>query len=402
MKTSRLLALLFALALPNSTFASGFEKSIPWGGKTSGTAGIGAPDLLGSQALFFNPANLAGEEDKSDVSVNVSPTQAKFQGPILTATAQESAETTTLFPFGLTYGRSGSKLGFGVGTYISGGTHSKYTDYVKSPIPGSFEVKTELTIMEAAAGVGYRVTDNLKLGASWRVVRVTGALSTIIPASATTYDQIDLKDLEDTNYLGFKLGGQYKLGENTDLGFTYRSGVTFEAEGTMGGTRHIIPGTVATITDTPVKVGTELPPAWSLSVSNRSCENWRLLGEYTFTEYSRVTNLAVSTSSTSSPIQLQWKDQHNFRVGAEYKRFSWPVRMGYVWTSQVTPHDHAYPTMVPPSHADTFTLGTGHEFGSFAVNVGAEYTKMKGNSSSQAADYAVTEYALHTGATYSF
>jgi hypothetical protein len=76
--------------------------------------------------------------------------------------------------------------------------------------------------------------------------------------------------------------------------------------------------------------------------------------------------------------------------------------MGYVWTSQVTNHGHAKPSLVPPSHADTFTLGTGKEFGAFALNIGGEYTKMKGNDSTNQADYEVTEYALHTGATYSF
>ena len=84
----------------------------------------------------------------------------------------------------------------------------------------------------------------------------------------------------DTNYTGFKLGAQYKLNDKTDLGFTYRSEVDFEAEGNLSGSRHTVGGGVVDFSETSAKVGTLFPAAWNLSVSNRSCDNWRLLGEY--------------------------------------------------------------------------------------------------------------------------
>lgn len=393
-------SLLTAIFAGQTGFASGFEKSIPFGGQTSGVAGIGSSYMQGSQALFFNPAGLAGDKTGSDVSLNVSPTSPSWKAPILSTSTQESSTSKMLTPFGLMYGNTlNDKLGFGVGVYTSGGTYADYTNLKFTTGSTLLEAKTDLTIMEMAAGVGYKVMDGLKIGASWRVATVSGALNVVSPAGGGAGLEKDLKDLKDTNYTGFKLGAQYRAADKTDIGFTYRSEMNFHAKGTIGA--HTSIGTTP-LADTDVKVGTTFPAAWTLGVSHQCLENWKFLAEYVYTEYSKVKNLAVEFKGTSNPFELQWKDQHNLRLGGEYKGFSWPVRFGYIWTSKVTDADHSLPTLTPPGTANTLTLGTGQEFGSFRVDGGLEYTMASGAATGMTADNSVTEYALHLGGAYTF
>src|SRR4051812_13441628 len=112
-----------SLLVSSQLFAAGFEKSISWGGQTSGVAGIGSPYIQGSQALFFNPAGLASDRVGQDVSFNISPTSPTFTGPINNANYVETSQNTIITPFGLIYGNTLTEhLGIGIGAFVSGGS----------------------------------------------------------------------------------------------------------------------------------------------------------------------------------------------------------------------------------------------------------------------------------------
>lgn len=382
--------------IPRVAFTSGFEKSIPFGGKSSGVAGIGAPDIQGSQALFFNPANLATDKESQDVSLNISPTFVQFKAPTIADNNKQESSNITIFPYALMYQRSlNEKLGVGIGTYISGGTEAKFSNVAVTS--GSLEAKTDLIITEYALGAGYKVTEDLKLGLAWRVTTVAGGLNNISMVTGIPFPvESDLRNLKDTNYTGFKFGAEYHVDEKTNVAFTYRSEVDFKAKGVLNSHSAFSGGQ-----DVDATVGTLLPAAWSLSGTCSYVDHWKFLAEYVFIEYSKVTNLAVDSGGVSSPVQLQWNDEHNIRLGAEYAGLQWPIRFGYIWTSQVTNTDHPISTLIPPAPANTVTLGTGQTFDNISVDGGFEYTMLSGTAS-QAAKYEVTLYAFHLGASYNF
>jgi len=115
--------LALCLTFGEATWASGYEKSIVWGGRSAGLAGIATPYMQGSQALYFNPAGLVSDKVGQDVSLNLSPTWSQFKGPINDSSAQSTSDRKMLVPFGAMYGMTvNENLGFGVGVYVSGGS----------------------------------------------------------------------------------------------------------------------------------------------------------------------------------------------------------------------------------------------------------------------------------------
>jgi hypothetical protein len=79
-----IVAIGFTGLMGTSANAAGFEKSIVWGGRSSGVAGIATPYIQGADALYFNPAGLAGDKEGQTLSFNISPTQSSFKGPSTT------------------------------------------------------------------------------------------------------------------------------------------------------------------------------------------------------------------------------------------------------------------------------------------------------------------------------
>ena len=389
---NKIVLALSTLLVGQTAMGSGFEKSIPFGGQTSGVAGIGTPYMQGSQALFFNPAGLVTDKaGQQDVSLNLSPTSAKTKAPVAAATAQDTAKDKMLFPFGIMYGNTLSdNLGIGAGIYVSGGNQVEFTNIGGTAL----NAKTDLTMMEAALGAGYKVNPDLKVGLTWRAVMVSGGLSTVSGGN-----ELKFSNLKDTNFMGFKLGAQYKLSETMNLGFTYRGETNFKAKGKFSA--HNAGGAVV-IPETNAKVGTSLPAAWTLGVTNQFTEEWKLLGELVYTEYSKIKSVATENDTTgSSHLQLDWKDQINVRLAAEYA-MAWPIRFGYIWTSKVTNNDYAYPTLTPPGDAHTLTLGTGQAFGDMRFDAGVEYTMVSGSATGAQLKNELTAYALHLGGAYTF
>lgn len=395
---------VFATSVAATAFAAGFEPSIPFGGQTAGVAGIGTPYVTGSQALYFNPAGLAGDSPAHDVSLNLSPSWGEFKGPAADVTHQEASQKKILVPFGLMYAqRQNENWGWGAGLYVSGGSYANYPslDFSGYGIAEKLELKSDLTLLEFAAGLGYKVMPGLKIGATWRVLMADADLTLV--SSSLRYMQ--MRDLKDTQYNGFKLGAQYKLGSKTEFGLTYRSEVTFKAKGTVSGMDY---GIATPIAKTGVTVGSLFPAALTLGVVQELSESWKILSEFVFTQYSKATNLAVNeTGQTGAPIELKWKDQSEIRLAGQYSGAALPIRFGYIWSSQVTHSDYASPTFTPPGSAQTLTLGSSKTLGlsgeqSLQLSGGLEYLWSQGRGTGAPAKYELHAYGLHFGVQYSF
>ena len=430
------LALLMAATLPgliiDQANAAGFEKNVFWGAREAGVAGIGSPSTTGSKALYFNPAGLAQDEPSHQISLDVSPTWSQFRGPINYQNEEAASTTSLTTPFGLMYGGAvDSQLGWGVGFYASGGNRAVYEDV---PFSGTdaqkANVKTSLTITEVAAGIGYRVTDNLKIGAAWRGVMGNADVAFVSPLSdspsTSTFVNLEVNGLKATNFTGFKLGAQYKFNEKTSLGLTYRSEVTLKGDGTYGG--KLSAGSVFPIDEKSATGEIIFPMAINLGLQHEY-EQWRALAEYVWTQYSRVSEIVFEQAATAnngaiplgSPrLKTNWKDQHSIKLGGEYFGMAWPIRFGYVWTSQVTDAPYARATFTPPGMSHTFTLGTGQDFTvgdrPLRFDTAVDYTFSSGDgegasagqpatatgSTTRAGTYKATSYAIHLGLSYAF
>jgi len=382
---------LFALALAaviglhsGSVFAAGYEKNIMWSGRHGGVGGAAVSFTEGSEALFWNPAGLLGPRGGQEVSLNVSPTFSSFKGSIYANNQNFSSKDTTTFPFGLIYSAAlNEKFAFGIGGYVSGGTRAQYEN-VAFPAPFTLRptIESEIILTELAIGGSYQVMEGLKIGAAWRAGFVNAKLGTAttatLPGVGLSLVGITLDDLEAEEFNGFKLGAQYRPSNVFGLGLSWRSELDFELEG--NGTAQINPAaaptTITTVTSAQkVKAKSKFPMQLTLG-GDYLLEGWstRLMLEYVFTQYSRVKTLDLTGTIGAIPlsdITQNWKDQHQVRFGTEYDAMAWPVRFGYVYTSQVVPDDRARATFSAPGIAHTVTLGTGKSFMEEALRVDA-------------------------------
>ena len=301
-------------------------------------------------------------------------------------------------------------FGFGVGFYTSAGAHANYK-HIDAGSNKDLSENTELGVAEASIGLGYRVNDRLKLGAAYRVSMAKAEFTTVVKhpsplAPPGTLINLGVKDLTATDYQGFKAGAQMKFGEKTLVGVTYRSPVFFEADGSFSGTG---------FDGVKAKAKTVLPEAVTAGVSSELWDHWNIMGEYAWTQYSRVKDIGVDGDlkfTQHVAIQQNWKDQHNVRVAGEFTGYEWPIRFGYGWTSQVTASEWARGTFAPPAALHTLSVGTGQWLGSgLKLDGGFNYTfGGADNNHNDAAGlaylrdgtFSVEEYAVNLELMYAF
>ncbi|RYZ65327.1 MAG: hypothetical protein EOP05_20770 [Proteobacteria bacterium] len=340
------------------------------------------------------------------------------------------------------------KLAFGVGGFISGGSKVTYDAVAFPELNGSPEAKTDLQIGEISAGVAYKVLPTLKVGAAYRYTMARANFAFFnrayspggaIPAG--TYLGVvnaQLKDLKD-EASAFRLGVQWDIAEKTHLGLTYRSSVDFDAKGKVSGrfikNNAVAPISNADINESDATASTTFPQAITLGADHAFGEMWTGYAEVAWTQYSKVKNIPVAMNTTTQPIagpttlpitstQLtqEWKDQWNARLGAQYAGFSWPIRFGYGFTSQVTNDEWARPTFTPPGVSHTITAGSGQAFTlwgqALEFNGAAEYTFVSGDGTGRAAgdnapaagerpniragEHKTSSVAAHLGLAYNF
>lgn len=405
-----------------SAWGSGYEKSIMFGGKSAGLAGIASPYISGSESLYFNPAGLVGGESNQDVTINLSPAFPQFKGPINNDNDISTSERPSLFPYSLTYAHKlNDQWALAIGSYISGGANANYKSVDFPGYPSPMTTRTDLMVHEYALGAGYKINDQWKVGAAWRVVEARAEFDFVRRATVgpftTAIANAQVTNVKDTQYNGYKIGAQWTPSDKTQVGLTYRSEVEFSTDGDVNTTIYR-PGAILARQQYKADIKTVFPQAVLLGVKHVLSDTWNIFGELGWTDYSRVKelNLVGPTAAQSATLEQDWKDQTNVRIAAEYKGTAWPIRFGYGWTSQVTDSSHARASFVPPADAHTVTAGTGYEFSKTArFDCGLEYTWASGSSTNGAAagtggvgndirdgKFSVDEYALHLGATYNF
>lgn len=410
----------------SESYAAGLEKSVMWSGKYAGYAGAAASVVRGSQSIYFNPAGLA---NPSDVSLNFSPTWIRVRGHLASRTTEEETDQGMLPFAGAMASYGAGRFGFGMGAFVVGGEKAIYNTVDLSGDAGSFQAYqpnliTDLEVKEYALGGAMEVMPGLKFGATWRIVKAKGSLSTIKRSTlAAAYSHLYVKDAEDTRYNGFRLGLQYEAPEkNWGAGVAFRSRTTFDAPGSATGTTIIIANqaTVPQTIDAPVRIGLVLPEMIQVAGHYSFAENWKVLAGVDHANYSVNDFIYVTGTSngvTLPNIELHWKDMWNYRLALEYTGISsLALRGGYSMTTQVTNEKDAKATLPPAGTGHLFTVGAGYSvLPSLDLDGAFEYSHNNGEGEMTSPTSTTREllngiktptkarvYAVHTGITYRF
>lgn len=401
--------------------AAGFEKITMWSGKHAGMAGAAVSNVEGAEGLFFNPAALQMTKGLQ-LTLDFSPTFAQYSGPI-TAPGQDLTSTRPLSPFfaALASYQFNEQLGFGVGGYVSGGTKAIYED-VPFPTAPTLAirptVKSDLNVIELAAGVGYQPMSGFRIGGAWRIVMVNASVGTVQPIlGGSRYAALTLDNMDATSYGGFKFGAQYQAPEKSwGLGAMVRTSIEFTAEGTSSGVDDSAVSaadTPAAITGGPVSATNTFPLQIALGgYLNVVPDKFRMIVEYAWTQYDRNQTLTINgtaTSSTGTPFAIasipqSWQNQSNLRVGFEYMGWeNLTLRAGYGYTSQVTPASTARATFSSPGTGNTITAGAGTAFGALDADIAGEYSFASGTVTNEqpiTGEYKTNAFAIHLGLSY--
>jgi long-chain fatty acid transport protein len=292
----------------NQAQAAGFEKTVMWSGRYGGMAGVAVGNTENSEALFFNPAGLAGAKG-FHVTGQFSPTLNQFSGPI--STERPSYSSVGFSPIGaatLSY-QPIDRLTFGLGYAVTGGTNSEFSNVSWTGLNSGFEtlsrVRASLAIHEVSFGAGYGITDELRVGVAYRMTYVSGGLSSTsfvspIPTFGSALVALDLNNLSDWNFAGFRAGIQYQQRDRMwGVGLNVRTPVDFTARGTSSGTAEAaaVVTTPAAITGGDVTVSNQFPLQVSLGgYVSLFDQKLRILPHYDYTNY--VENKVLDINGT--------------------------------------------------------------------------------------------------------
>ena len=178
-------------------------------------------------------------------------------------------------------------------------------------------IKTEVTTYNINPAVSYKITDMFSLGAGVDYqhlkAKFTNAVATGIPGAST--DGISNLDADDDAW-GWNVGMLAQLSPATRIGLSYRSQMKYTLEGTASAA---IPGGPTLLPSTNINTDVTLPDMASLSVAHKLNDQWELLGDVTFTRWSKIDTLTVNSSGGAlDTLVFKFDDSWRVSFGANY------------------------------------------------------------------------------------
>jgi long-subunit fatty acid transport protein len=304
------------------------------------------------------------------------------------------------------------QLAVGIGAYVAGGSKAIYENVDFSGLSAALTnfkptIKADLNLIEYSLGVAYEVLEGLRVGASWRVVSLSGSIGSFNQAGSV-FNNVLFNNISDTNLTGARVGVQYYPRESAwGAGAFFRSEMNFAASSTTSGTAFTPPSTSAAIPATAATLSATLPWQVGLGLHYDFVPKLvRAMLQYEFTEYATDRFLGISTALPGvTNLTLNWRNMNVIRVGGEY-HISDPttLRIGYAITSQVVPATNASPIYSSPGLGHTVVIGAGTYFSrSISFNGALEYSFASGTSESPvtAGTYSSNDFTAHFGLNYS-
>ena len=218
--------------------------------------------------------------------------------------------------------------------------------------------KSQLQTYDINPSVAFKVNDWLSLGGgiSYQYARL--GLDRSFFAGATRAQTVSLHD----GAWGWNAGAMLNLGKDTRVGLTYRSTINYDLAGGI---------TVAAIGTATGKVSLSMPDSVSLAISHQLNEKWQLLGDATWTHWSRIQNLPLFLTSplgtspagaVSDTLDLQFRDGYRFGVGANYRwTDNFMLKLGVAYDRSPVPDATHRSVFLPDADRVWLSFGGKHQ-----------------------------------------
>ncbi len=249
----------------------------------------------------------------------------------------------------------GERLWAGIGLTVPFGLKATYDP----TFIGRFQSqKSQLQTYDINPSLAFKVNDWLSLGGgiSYQYARL--GLDRSFFAGTARAQTVSLHD----GAWGWNAGAMFKLGKDTRVGLTYRSTLNYDLAGGI---------TVAGVGTATGKVSLSMPDSVSLGISHQLNDKWQLLGDATWTHWSRIQNVPLFLTSqlgtspagaVSDTLDLQFKDGYRFGVGANYRwTDNFTLKLGVAYDRSPVPDAAHRSVFLPDADRTWLSFGGKHQ-----------------------------------------
>ncbi len=268
-----------------------------------------APD---ASIAYYNPAGLVRIHHQ-EIVVGADPivTDIKFTGTVglTTAGIPNIVGPQTVTAQGGAFGvipsihyvtPLNSRLTFGLSLVSPFGLKTNYP-------PNSFSryaaTVTSLQVIDLSPSVGFPVNDKLSLGAGLDIEHAKAEIDLMAgnPLLNILFGRNVDTNSENigANYgYGFHIGGMYQFNEQTRIGLTYHSKVTFHLNGSSKFTGPLANNAAGGLQESRnLKANTSLPATTTLSVFHSFNPTWDIMGTVSYIQWNELTTLILQNAA---------------------------------------------------------------------------------------------------------
>jgi long-chain fatty acid transport protein len=191
---------------------------------------------------------------------------------------------------------------------------------------GRFQaIKSDIKTYNINPSVSYKLDDKTSFGFGLNYQKIDADLSRAVVIGPGAETVATVKG-DDTSW-GFNAGAMFQLAPDTRLGVSYRSSIKYNVSGTVN---------VAAVPalNGNANVDIKMPDTFSIALNHRLDSKWTLLGDVTWTGWSKIKDLTIVTSNGQPPnvTQENFKNTWRVGVGAVHRASdAWSLKMGLAY-----------------------------------------------------------------------
>jgi len=245
------------------------------------------------------------------------------------------------------------KLGIGVNAPFG-----LKTEYDNGWIGRFQALKSEVKTVNINPAIAFKVNDQLSLGFGISAMWAQATLTKAINLGAAESD-VHIKG-EDWGY-GFNLGAIFQATADTRIGFAYRSKVDQHLDGESKSPFTALNAIPNRTLNTNVTADVSLPENLSVSAFSRVDDKWDVMGDVTWTHWSRFKDLTIirDNGSVLATTAENWDNTMRYSVGVNYHYSdALKLRAGLAYDEEAI-KDQFRTARIPGNDRKWLSLGAG-------------------------------------------
>jgi len=381
------------LTLTGTAQGAGFaiiEQGVSGLGNAYAGAAASAEDAT---TVFFNPAGmtrlstaqatLAGHVIRPSAKFSNNGTTDAVGSPITSGGNGGDAGGAALVPNAYYTRPLGNGMIFGIGINAPFGLKTEYDD---NWVGRYHAIKSDLKTVNVNPSLAWKANDQWSFGVGINAQYIEAELSNALDTGSICYglagpatcglfglapQQADGKaTIEGDDWsFGFNLGALYEFDADSRIGIAYRSKISHTLKGDADFTipaafqSFLTAVSSSAFTDTGATAGVTLPETLSVSGYHALNDRWAIMGDVTWTRWSRFKELRVRFDSgqADSVTDENWDNSMRYSLGLNY-RYSdqWLLRAGVAFDEEPIP-DAAHRTpRIPGNDRRWIALGASY------------------------------------------